>query len=69
MAVRHTFSETARQIFPEILYEVRVQKVRKNVPRALLIIFIILAKKCQKFVFFAENGGFFFEKIVSVVEV
>ena len=43
--------------FPEILYEVRVQKVRKNVPRAFWIIFTILAKNWPKFVFLAENGG------------
>ena len=38
--------------FPGILYEVRVQKV-------FLIIFTILAKNCPKFVFLAQNGGFF----------
>ena len=44
--------------FSEILYEVRVQKVRKNVPSAFLIIFTILAilaKNCPKWAFLAQN--------------
>ena len=44
--------------FSEILYEVRFQKVRKNVPSAFLIIFTvlaILAKNCPKWAFLAQN--------------
>ncbi len=44
--------------FSEILYEVRVQKVRKNVPSAFLIIFTvlaILAKNSPKWVFLAQS--------------
>jgi len=44
--------------FYEILYEVRVQKVRKNVPSAFLIIFTvlaILAKNSPKWVFLAQS--------------
>ena len=44
--------------FSEILYEVRVQKVRKNVPSAFLIIFTvlaILAKNCPNLAFLAQN--------------
>ena len=44
--------------FSEILYEVRVQKVRKNVQSAFLIIITVLAmlaKNCPNFTFFAQN--------------